>query len=137
MSIKRRSNWPAALDLFLQEKASQPFSWTENNCAFFAGDWVAILTGRDPVADYRIMTEYALRRLSAMDYCSSLVATIAKDNGWVPCAPAFARRGDLVSFTVEERPAFGVCNGLLSAFAGPEGIVYRPTLTCQQAWRIA
>jgi hypothetical protein len=38
---------------FLREMARTPFSWADGHCAFAVADWVEIMTGSDPVPEFR------------------------------------------------------------------------------------
>lgn len=137
--MTRRSNWPAALALFIEEKREQPFDWAANNCAFFACDWLAILTGVDPAATFRGEVDSALSAQRVIAAAGGL-ERIAEDAcarwGWPEAAVPLARRGDVVVFDTDHGPALGVCLGAVSAFAGPTGVQFQPTAKCRRAWRI-
>lgn len=143
MSVGRCEQWPTVLDAFVAERSGAGFDWVRNNCAFFASDWVARLTGIDPAAGYRDGVTSALsaaRALAALapagGLAEALTAALARWD-WPECPPAFARRGDLVSCESGTGPALGLCLGARSAFVGPAGLVYIQTLNARRAWRIA
>ena len=135
----RRSNWPAKLALFIEEKRAQPFDWQANNCAFFASDWLAMSTGVDPAAGFRDAVDSPLsasRALKAAGGLEILVAQACARWGWHEVPLLLAQRGDLVTAEGEGGPAVGVCLGALAAFAGPTGVEYRPVAQCLRAWKI-
>lgn len=137
--MSRCNNWPAKLNLFIEEKRNQPFDWSQNNCAFFAADWVAILTGADLASDFR----------ESITCAKDAVKLLRRENGLVPIAEkAFARwnwpeisvtyaqRGDVVTTETRHGPALGVFLGNCGAFAGPHGVQFLPTSNLTRAWRI-
>jgi hypothetical protein len=38
---------------FIRDGAARQFDWIECNCGFWVCDWIALVRGFDPVADYR------------------------------------------------------------------------------------
>jgi len=135
----RTNNWPAKLDLFIAEKRHQPFDWRTNNCAFFACDWIAILTEKDHAKGYRskVTSELtAARRLKEAGGAEAIAEKVCEQNGWQEVTPAFARRGDVVSLDTETGVALGVCAGGVAVFAGRLGVEFRPVTECRKAWRI-
>lgn len=139
MRAPRCNNWPAALALFVSEKQPLPFDWAINNCCFFAFDWVAMLTGSDPVAAYRERATDALSVARLVDEVGGVevfVEAEASAREWEEVPVSYAQRGDLVLFDTETGPALGVCLGAESAFAGPDQMIRNPTSACRRAWRI-
>jgi hypothetical protein len=135
----RISNWPDFLNAFVEAKRERPFAWGENDCCLFAADCVLALTGIDPAASFRGSYSSALGSARLQAECGG-VEQIADDaaalHGWPAIAPAFAQRGDLVSFEMPSGMAIGICLGKNAVFAGADGIVFQPTLSCRRAWRI-
>src|SRR5947209_4628702 len=43
----------AALRLFIRDGAGRPFDWLTCNCGFWACDWIKLVSGVDPVAEFR------------------------------------------------------------------------------------
>jgi hypothetical protein len=134
----RAHNWPTKLAFFFAEKETQPFNWKENNCAFFAADWINICCGFDPVKDFRELSARELLDFSREQPLATIIAAKCAEIGWSEQPVAFAQRGDLMENVerAEGCPALGVCNGALSGFAGPTGVLWIPTLECQRAWRV-
>jgi hypothetical protein len=137
--MRRCNNWPAKLALFVEEKRAQPFDWASNNCCFFACDWLAILMGVDPAADFRDEVTSALSAARALELRGGVdeIAIRACDRWrWPEVAPTLAQRGDIVEVHTEHGPALGVCLGLRSAFAGAVGVEFRGTMSSLRAWRV-
>lgn len=137
--MRRCNNWPGKLALFIEEKRHQPFDWATNNCCFFACDWLAMLTGIDPAASFRGQVDNALsaQRIMARAGGVECVAEEASSRWrWAETTVKLARRGDVVVFDTENGPALGVCLGALAAFAGPNGVEFKPMAACRRAWRI-
>jgi len=134
--MKRKSNWPEALALFLDEKHPQPFDWETNNCAFFACDWIAILTGEDVAAPYRSKVTSALsaaRVLREAGGIECIAECACMERGWNEVSPKLAQRGDLVSAMTDNGLALGVCIGAKAIFAGNVTVKMGD---CARAWRI-
>ena len=49
----RKEDWPERLMALIAERRSRPFAWGEQDCALFACDAVAAMTGADPAAWFR------------------------------------------------------------------------------------
>ncbi len=139
--MSRSSNWPIRLALFIEEKRNEPFVWSKNDCCLFCCDWLTILTGEDVASSYDLRGTYdsalgAIRILKQLGGLEVLAQTVAKDRGWAFVSSSYARRGDAVIFQTESGPAMGVCDGKMSVFAGPSGIVFRLTSTCSSILHI-
>lgn len=148
-SLARCSNWPAALQLFIEEKRNQPFDWQHNNCAFFASDWLAILTGEDPAAHLREQVTSALSAARVLKDGGGIEAMFDEyctRQGWLVIEPNRAQRGDLATIAVNASGvagtedasdiAVGVVVGLSVAYAGPNGVTFAPRAIAGRAWRI-
>ena len=141
-ALRRKSNWPAALELFLAEKAGQRFDWETNNCGFFACDWIAMLVGVDPAAPFRdeiVSALTAARVLEREGGIEAIAAAAAQRWGWPEVPVKRARRGDIVSIDAEGGPALSVCIGgdcVVSA-RGKAGLLKFPVLSARRAWQIA
>lgn len=132
--MARKSNWPHDLHQFIATRRAMPFAWGTNDCATFAADWVAILTGVDHAAGLRGVYSTALGAARILDASGGLEG-IAARTGFKEVGPAYAQRGDLVIFDDENGPTLGVCDGKHSAFAHADGVAFRMTLECRRAWR--
>ncbi len=139
----RPEDWPARLALFVEEKRAQPFHWQHNNCCFFACDWLAILTGEDPAAEWRPLVTTEARAaavLSSAGGIAGIAATVCASRGWPEIAPGYASRGDvcLVPAAPETGAdlALGVCLSGNIAAPGLDALVFLPRSAAVQAWRV-
>ncbi len=128
------------LDRHLREWRRRPFAWGSADCVRFAAGWVALVTGRDPVADtagrYAGCRE-ALRLMVAATGTADLVIATSVILGPPLSHPLMARLGDVVALSTPVGPALGVCAGDAIAAPGPAGLGFRPLTTVIAAWRIA
>lgn len=140
--MARKSNWPAALTLFLEEKANQPFVWGENDCCMFTADWLAILLGEYPGMAKELRGTYsdalsAQKVLSSLGGVEQVVADYCAEKGFNEVPAALAQRGDIATVDTEHLgPALGVVEGSQVAYAGEQGVVRVPVSTVRKAWRI-
>ena len=128
------------LDRHLREWRRRPFAWGSADCVRFAAGWVALVTGRDPVAETagRYDDSRAARRLMVQATgTADLVAATSVVLGPPLSHPLMARVGDVVALTTPAGPALGVCAGEMVAAPGPTGLGFRPLATILAAWRIA
>ena len=67
MKPQRPPSLDLSLDAYLDRALRQPWRWGKMDCCFFAGDWIAAATGRDPMAARRgtYSTATGARRLIA------------------------------------------------------------------------
>lgn len=132
----RTSNWPTALAKFIESRRHIPFNWRSNNCGFLVADWILILTGVDPVAEWRNLTPREFVRFIRGNKVTDLADTGTANYGWPQCPVAHAQRGDMLECTTERGPTLGVCNGATVAFPGKAGLIFHPVSQCSRAWRI-
>lgn len=138
--LTRCNNWPAKLDLFIEEKRAQPFDWRTNNCAFFAADWLAILVGVDLAESFRgqvTTPRSALDIIHQRGETDAIAAGRLEEIGGLEVPVVQARRGDIVTTDTRHGPAMGVFLGNAGAFAGPEGVEFVKTADLRRAWRVA
>ncbi len=128
------------LDRYLRSWRHRPFVWGETDCVRFAAGWVALVTGRDPVAAtagrYGGCRE-ALRLMVAATGTADLVTATSVILGPPLDVPLSARLGDVVAITTPAGPALGLCAGDAIAAPGPAGLVCRPLTSIIASWRIA
>lgn len=139
--MARKSNWPAALTLFLAEKQDAPFVWGENDCCLFTCDWLAIVTGGYPPVAAELRGTYstalgAARVLESRGGVETIAADYCAAQGWPEVPPAFAQRGDIASVETPHGPALGVVIGSLVAHPGELGLVTVPLSTARKVWRV-
>ena len=127
------------LDRYLRSWRHRPFAWGEADCVRFAAGWVALVTGRDPVAAtagrYAGCRE-ALRLMVAATGSADLVTATSVILGPPLDVPLIARLGDVVVIATTAGPALGLCAGAEVAAPGPAGLGSRPLTSIIAAWRI-
>jgi hypothetical protein len=136
--LARVADWRARLKDCIRARSSRDFAPGEMDCALFAADVVAAMTGRDFAAAYRgtYTTEAAgIRRLRSNKHRDH-VALAAK---WLPeIAVADARPGDLavIEYPGGALPALAVVLGENICSAGPSGLVINPRAKASRAFRV-
>lgn len=132
--MKRRADWAARLQAFLQRRRSGHFE-VAGHCGFFAADVVEAMTGIDPAADWRRAEPMAkalarLRRAGFDDhiaFAASLLPEIAASE---------AQDGDLAVIETEDGPGFGVFVGAAVFALGEAEMVTVSRLKAVKAFRV-
>lgn len=131
--MARTSGWDVRLAREIEAARHRPFAWGVHDCATWAFDVAARLTGQPSSAEAwrgrydsdfgarRVMRELGWRSLGEMG-----VALLGE-----PVAPVMAQRGDIVL-----GEAFGVCAGAFWHAPGPEGLERRRLRDARMAWRV-
>lgn len=137
----RLPEWPERLAAAIRAARDKPFAWGRFDCALFACDCAAAMTGVDAGARFRdrYRTELgAARALKRIGGVASLEALAIAVLG-PPISVAEAQRGDVVLIETEWGPALAVIalNGR-EAFAPSRthGIVALPVASAHSAWRV-
>lgn len=129
-----------ALSAYLTQLGAEPFDWRANNCVHFAGRYVAMVEGGEPLSGIAMAPTLAgTRRLIKRH--GGLAAAVTKRLGREPIPPAFAQVGDVVliplSTTDPEALALGLCCGDCAAVMTLAGSVERVAMsTALHAWRV-
>ena len=130
---------PVALDRYLSRWRHRPFAWGQADCVRFAAGWVALVTGRDPVAgtEGQYVDANAARRLmSRLTGSADLIAATTAVLGSPRPEPLTAGLGDVVAIETAHGPALGLCVGPAVAVVGREGMVACPITAVLAAWRL-
>lgn len=142
---RRKESWPEDLAAFIETRRFRAFEWGVHDCTLFAADAINVVVGIDPASAYRGQYDSALSGMAILNGLGGIEEAFkrsAYENGFVPVAVGFAHQGDIVlcddtGLNDDSGPALGVCLGVMSAFVGPNGLVFLPTLkSCRLAWRI-
>ena len=127
------------LDAYLRSWRHRPFAWGEADCVRFAAGWVALVTGRDPVAGtvgHYAGCREALRLMVVTTGTADLLAATRIILGPPLDRPLTARCGDVVVIATPAGVALGLCAGAEIAAPGPAGLVARPLTAVVAAWRL-
>lgn len=137
--MSRVSNWPGVLHAYVEEQKLLPFVWGQRDCIMFACAGIEAITGHDPAAVWRNSYSTALgaaRVFKLYGGFERMIETVAAANGYTEIAVTKAQRGDLVLHD-GKWPTAGLCCGRLTAFAGPNHLIFSLTAECRRAWRIS
>lgn len=134
--IARIDNWPERFNALFARHRRTAFAWGVHDCCQLARQNITALCGADPAADWKIPGySTAEGAAAALDQLGGIEALPIRA-GLKEIAIGFAGRGDLALDEIEGRPTLGVVAGRDTAFAGKEGLVFRPTRSCLRAWRV-
>jgi hypothetical protein len=137
-----------ALYPFFLSRSNTPFTYGQNDCAFFAADAILAMTGTDLLADFR--GQYsdgpsALRAIKSITGGSSIadaVEWVTEKHGLnaLP-GPLYAQRGDLVLCNYKDGGEDVEFLGIVAldgtvAIPGAKGLTRLPLTAALKAWRI-
>lgn len=115
------------------------FAYGSFDCFLFVAECVEAMTGVDYSAEFRGYDSKRaaykiISRYGAMDSMIAVILNRTKK------PIAFAQRGDVVIADVpvdgEIVEAVGICEGVHSWFASPNGVTHLSTSSCKAAWSI-
>lgn len=136
MGSMKQPGWELRLHDAIEDARGRPFQWGSHDCATWAFDVAARLTGTESqsriwLGRYRTAAgaERLKRRLGWSTRREGGEALL----GAPLATPLLAQRGDIVLGPDE---AFGICTGADAAFVGPAGLVFVKLAACAAAWRI-
>ena len=131
----RSPHWPQLLDAYVESTKARAFEWGSLDCVTFAANWRALVTGEDPIAEWRgsYKTEREALKLIAGLGCDGIEALGTRLFGEPdPLGPKFAGRGDLVL----AQGALGISLGARGAFLGKTGLEYLPARDFKTVWKV-
>lgn len=134
--LRRRPDWRQRLRAFAMSRHREPFAWGQNDCALFAADATAALTGHDFGAPFRGTYASAAQALRVLRPYGGLQGLAAAALGQ-PVRGQFAGVGDICLVHFDGRECLGVCNGVEVLGPGVSGIAHAPLAAAALAWRIA
>ncbi len=134
----RLPDWEARLAAYLEPLRLRAFAWGSHDCCTFAGGAVEVMTGIDPIAEFRGRystargSVRALRKFGAGDLAATL------DGKFERVPASLAQRGDIVMSS----GLLGICLGPFLAAVGAEGDreglirIDRAAWVAPLAWRV-
>jgi len=131
----RNERWPLLLDAYVEHAKTRAFEWGTLDCVTFAANWRALVTGSDPIAEWRgtYKTEREALELIVRLGCDSIEALGARLFGAPdPLGPKFAGRGDLVL----AQDALGISVGARGAFLSLSGLEFLPARDFKTVWKV-
>lgn len=130
----RPQDWPERLSEFYRDRRNRPFEWGENDCCTLAADWVAEITGADPIDDIRGWDD-ALSAARTIESLGGMRAAVTDRLG-EPIDWMLAQRGDVVLLVVNRRDTLGVCMGQFALAPGEDGALLVQMAQAECAWRV-
>lgn len=130
----RPGDWATRMLAAIEDKRHVPFEWGKNDCALFAADIVAAITGKDFGKPYR--GQYSnrdeamatLKRCHWSDLSAMVDAHLARSER--------PRRGDVVLVRGEEGDFLGIHLGQAIAAPGDKGLTLADTLGIITSWKV-
>jgi hypothetical protein len=122
------------------ENQTAAFDWKTHNCAHFAGGYVQLAEGHDPLEDMAMaMTETGTHKL--IKRRGGMAQMITGQMARPSISARFAQIGDLVLVPIsaenEEAFSIGLCCGECAAVLGIDGSMQMVSMrTVQLAWRV-
>jgi hypothetical protein len=133
--MTRLPDWRLQLDALVSARMHAPFAWGVNDCALFAADAVAAVTGQDPASHLRghRTARQALRTIRS----HAGLFGIATSALGAPAGEHNAREGDVLLVGMGKRTALGVMlnDGMLVG-PGTGGLCSAPLTDALCAWRV-
>lgn len=129
------------LAAYLAARPAQPFDWCSNHCCHLTAQWVALATGRNPLAGLPA-TGNARRTLRLVRQLGGLQAACARQLGLAAVPAPMAQTGDVVLVPLEGvclggGQAVGICSGRHVVVADAQGaLVFLPLAGAVCAWRL-
>ena len=131
----RPQDWPERLVAFWRARRAIPFGWGSNDCCTLAADWVAEMTGTDPIADIRGWDD-ALSAARTIDELGGMreavTARMGESIDW-----RMAKRGDVVLMVLDGRDTLAVVMGEYAIAPGESGARLVPMGHAVCAWGVA
>jgi hypothetical protein len=134
LQLERQPGWPLHLEHAIERARGQAFDWTGHNCATFAADCVAAITGVRLHGRFAALMATERRARAFGPALAARVDDVLGAARRVP--PRLAQRGDVVLVDVHPGPALAVCVGAKAAAVSPEGLVFVGMEAVRCAWHI-
>lgn len=134
--MPRHADWQIRLMQYLSEAARRPFAYGQHDCALFAADCVAAMTGLDIADDFRGRYRSATggRRALRLAGYADHVALAAAHFAEIPVAMVVP--GDIAVLPTDEGPALGIVQGEAVYVVARDGLAAWPLLTASRAFRV-
>jgi hypothetical protein len=136
MILVRLPDWDQRLVAFTRSVLRRPFEWGGHDCALFAADAVAAMTGFDLAADYRgqyASEEEAWEFLASLGYFDLEALAAAR----LPRRSiAEARRGDVALAAGEFGDFLAICDGETMVGPSARGVSHTPMTSAKAAFGV-
>ena len=133
---KRIKGWEQTLAGVTRAAMRKPHAWGLHDCALFAADCVAAITGEDFAADLRgtYETEDDARRVLAEMGCLDVGDLASRYLPEIDVPEA--RRGDVVMMEGEYGPFLAIVDGISAVGPAARGLTHTPMTSALRAWRV-
>jgi hypothetical protein len=130
----RNNDWQVLFSEYIKSRRHTPFEWGQNDCCFFAADWVSKLYGVSVAAEHRGTYTTALGAARLIEQLGGLDAIAGQYLD--PIEVSFASVGDIVMIENAGRDLLAICNGATSFGPGADGVAVLATSLAKKAWRV-
>ena len=122
---------------YLGRRSAAPFDWANANCFHFAGNWVELVEGQNPMAELP-RWDSEVEALDLLNSMGGFDAAVTKTLAREPVASSLAQLGDIVKLPLPGgRASMGICNGrTLIAIVESGAVVDLPMPQDSVAWRV-
>lgn len=133
----RLQDWPERLAALVEARRTMPFAWGSHDCALFAADAIAAVTGEDPATAFRgYASEEEAEGVLGEIGLEGMVAAALAAFGCGACHTGLVQRGDVALAMIGNQPTMAVVLGEVVAAPGPDGLAFRPLDCIQRAWSV-
>jgi hypothetical protein len=135
--LARMPDWPERMQAAIASARHEPFQWGRHDCALFAANVVAALTGTDLAHKFR--DQYADRDGAEriLDQHGGLYEIASAALGPPRTIKCYTARGDVVLIAEAEWESLGICDGAGSVHAYINGgIIRQPMSRWRHTWRV-
>lgn len=129
----------ALLGEYLARCSKDEFSWKNHNCTHFAGEWVRLVEGWDPLSTFnQDMPENVRQAARLLDRLGGFQETVTERLRRPHTPWQMSLTGDIVLLREGMlRGALGLCNGSTAAFLAPHGgIAFLPLNQVACSWPV-
>lgn len=114
----RISTWEEALSNYILTKRHEPFEYGVNDCCLFAAGAVEVITGEDPMSEFRGKYDSLKGSIKALKDIGAGTLEATMDNKFPEVEIGHAQRGDLAFFN----DSVGVVVGGFAYFVSDDGL---------------
>ncbi|MCC3606985.1 MAG: hypothetical protein JGK24_28120 [Microcoleus sp. PH2017_29_MFU_D_A] len=114
----RISAWEESLSDYIANKRHEPFEYGVNDCCLFAAGAVEVITGEDPMSEFRGQYDSLKTSLKAIKDIGAGTLEATMDGKFPEVAIGHAQRGDLAFFG----DSVGVVMGGFAYFVSDDGL---------------
>lgn len=130
--MERISTWESALSQYIEAKRDEPFEYGVNDCCLFAAGAVEIMTGIDPMPEFRGKYDSLKGSIQALKDIGNGDLEATLDGKFEPIEIGMAQRGDLAF----HEGSVGVVAGSFAWFVSDDGLERIPLSMWDKAWSV-